>query len=323
MMLETNIGIIEKGFEDICLDTKQAHTMLDSFGYGPKMQRIDSLERKGNIIKGSFIVTPEMCSNNFLLPTEIVEATAQTCLLDQASQREVAGIPLFEGIESFKFRSLVHEGQIVTIAIDKEKDVLVRNSVISKSEVSLENGDLVAEGRIRGTTMKKDVFDWIVKKARNNIECKVPQFSLQNNRSDYEYYSKEQINDLLKNITKKIFVDAFYFNPNSGDGVGVFEISPEVCDGHNGVFRGVDQIQGILQSRYLLNKLLSKDKIKSIPFLKSIEEFAFVSPAIQRAIINYNVRNRSEEMKDNTNILKDTVSFADKIITEGRIEMEY
>lgn len=146
--------------------------------------------------------------------------------------------------------------------------------------------------------------------------------SQEQSKNNFEYISIERTKYLLDSFgygKKMMYVDAFYFDRNAKSGVGVVEASAHRCEGHNGVFRGVDIIEATAQTRLLLDKMIYAEEGK-IPLFRRVLDFEFNSPVPVGGILNIHI-DKNEDVKTATGIISTgRIYLGDSLVSQGKVE---
>lgn len=101
--------------------------------------------------------------------------------------------------------------------------------------------------------------------------------------SQYRYYSHDEVIKALGEIgygSKKMLVDAFYLHETKNIGIGVLLVTPERCEDHFDILRGVDQTEASAQSLLLFLKFKGLIEGNKKPLFAEIENYKFLLPVI-------------------------------------------
>lgn len=115
--------------------------------------------------------------------------------------------------------------------------------------------------------------------------------------------------------TKKL-VDSFYLSADRQTGVGVLQVTEEICKDHFGILRGVDSVEAIAQTAILFrNETGELANIK--PLFGGIHEARFLGVATVGAVLNIVVQNSPAE--EGIFVAYGWVLRSRTVLTEGTI----
>lgn len=138
----------------------------------------------------------------------------------------------------------------------------------------------------------------------------------------YKYISSLQTKYYLESFgygESKMLLDAFYFDKENQKGVGVLQITDERCKDHNGIFRGIEQIEAMAQTCLMLNKLL-QDKSDQKPIFLRVVDFNFILPVTSGSLLNIFVNKNDESKIGSRTISKGKIQIGEDIVSYGSIE---